>query len=359
MTATCDGDNNSIVYESLDFDRVEPEAVVFLGSPFVTQYEIDAYLKLWKRFGGQYPTSGRLIPFLCSDGSWYRLASNSASSETPYPFHISCGDMDSQPLLSSEDPSRALHAASRQRAIHISTHTVSTLEDSQLDSISQFIHSREETPVMKEAPYVMVPVTDDQDSTDFDKCLDLVGRLADFTGRVKDVKHLGGSQKPPPLIVVLGALGGRFDHSMGVVASMIRRRSEMRVVVHNSSNTLFCCATHGLTEFYQDPALDGSTCGAMVFGEATSSVVTTGLKWNLGDPQLVTGFLGMCLSTSNSILPPPTPTSSSTSSDGADTNTNQSIIKGSKGRVTIDTSALPNGGSNSAVVFCVSRAGAS
>lgn len=188
-----------------------------------------------------------------------------------------------------------------------------------------------------------MPITNDQNTTDFDKCLSLVKRL--LLPRVTSSSSPDGDDLP--LVLVVGALGGRFDHTMAVVTSIIRVRDDMRVVVHNASNTLFCCARSGMTEFHHSPKVDGRSCGVMVFGEATSSVVTTGLEWNLGDPSLVTGFLGMCLSTSNSIVPSPR--------SGDDDNSEKEAHKGPSSVVTINTSPVPNEGCHSAVIFSVER----
>lgn len=343
------------VFTSLDVTTVQPDAVLFLGNPLVSQYEVDVYLSLWIRLHHKKSdTSGkRCVPFVCTDGSWKKLVKECSSGGNDgrctamYPFHVSCGDMDSQPpppITSTSDPSSssALSPSPTTTIPRIPAPTVAALTPDQLAQIQAYIDGTTSTVDDDAPPYIIVPITNDQDTTDFDKCLSLVKHLLPK----KDEPSSSANPKGElPLVLVVGALGGRFDHTMAVITSIIRVRDDMRVVVHNASNTLFCCARSGMTKFHHSPKIDGRSCGVMVFGEATSSVVTTGLEWNLGDPALVTGFLGMCLSTSNSILPPPT----TPPLDVKDREDTLSSI------VTIDTSPVANEGRNSAVIFSVER----
>lgn len=44
-----------------------------------------------------------------------------------------------------------------------------------------------------------------------------------------------------PNVAVLGALGGRFDHEMGVVCCLVRFARNFHLMVTNRSNVMFAC----------------------------------------------------------------------------------------------------------------------
>lgn len=104
---------------------------------------------------------------------------------------------------------------------------------------------------------------------------------------------------PLPQVLVLGALGGRMDHEFAVLNTLFAYATRLDLSVYNGRNTLFAVPCGTVLAFTRDEAVDGNTIGVVVFGTATSAVVSKGLQWELG-PDLKCGF-GFVQSTSNAI----------------------------------------------------------
>ncbi len=92
-----------------------------------------------------------------------------------------------------------------------------------------------------------------------------------------------------------GALGGRLDHTIANLASLIRY-PQLRVVLMGDGN-LAQVVPPGSSTIVPVPGVEGPTCGLVpLFGDVVCS--TKGLRWNLADtPMSMTGLI----STSNLI----------------------------------------------------------
>ena len=140
-----------------------------------------------------------------------------------------------------------------------------------------------------------------QNSTDLDKCLNLVETL--HNNNNNNNNH--NTSSPPSNILVLGAFGGRLDHEMANMNSALRwckEQGEERE--HNASLTLLSehslafVLSPGTHHIYPDFTLEGPTCGLIPLGTPCESITTTGLKWNLDNARLEFGSL---ISTSNAM----------------------------------------------------------
>ncbi|TPX34091.1 thiamine diphosphokinase [Synchytrium microbalum] len=119
---------------------------------------------------------------------------------------------------------------------------------------------------------VIAQKVQDQDSTDFQKCLALYE------------------------IVALGALSGRFDHVMHAINVLHQSQVGRRLYLLSDEGVVFLL-TPGKHVIICDPNIEGPTCGLLPIGIAVAKLTTTGLKWNL-DPTMPTSFGGL-VSTSN------------------------------------------------------------
>ncbi|CAG8450004.1 3269_t:CDS:2 [Ambispora leptoticha] len=128
----------------------------------------------------------------------------------------------------------------------------------------------------------------DQDTTDFQKCIALLSSL----------EKQGGSAENQD-IIGYGALGGRFDHAMASIHVLHQHAKEKKqqqriylltdydvtMLLDEGKHTIFC-----------DPSILGPNCGILPIGISQAVITTTGLKWDL--TKATTSF-GDMISTSN------------------------------------------------------------
>lgn len=141
-----------------------------------------------------------------------------------------------------------------------------------------------------------VPLLDlshDQDSTDLDKCLaylqaNVIGPPSPQDLEIED----------QPLILVLGAFGGRIDHTISNLNALYQFR-HLNIVLWGEGNLVRLIRGPG--EILIEPELDIEArggCGLVCLGEPCLAS-SRGLKWDLKDTRLSIGGL---LSTCNKIL---------------------------------------------------------
>ncbi|PLW08337.1 hypothetical protein PCANC_21908 [Puccinia coronata f. sp. avenae] len=150
----------------------------------------------------------------------------------------------------------------------------------------------------------------DQDSTDFGKCLALIDAIE---GR-SDSNNLYHHHSTG-LLLIHGGLTGRLDqtiHTLHVLLSPLRAPSASPVhglpetwVVDTDGGSMACALPGGVKHLLHVPVSwrqGGSplTCGILPIGVNQTTLTTKGLKWNLDRAQSsMTGLL----STSNHVLP--------------------------------------------------------
>ncbi|KAK1669473.1 hypothetical protein QYE76_057632 [Lolium multiflorum] len=123
----------------------------------------------------------------------------------------------------------------------------------------------------------------DQDTTDLHKCISFIT-----------------TNPPDPdnsnlCILVLGALGGRFDHEMGNI-NVLYRFSSIKIILLSDDSSIFLLPKTHSHEIHVDPSIEGPHCGLIPMGAPSSSTTTTGLRWNLDNTSMSYGGL---VSTSN------------------------------------------------------------
>ena len=99
-------------------------------------------------------------------------------------------------------------------------------------------------------------------------------------------------------ILVVGALGGRFDHEMSHLSAM-HEFAETRIVLIGRSS-MATLVPPGVTDIVPDLDAEGPSCG-LVPMQGPASVKTTGLRWNLEEGQRLR--FGEFISTSNQVRP--------------------------------------------------------
>ncbi|KAJ3285655.1 cAMP-dependent protein kinase subunit [Borealophlyctis nickersoniae] len=124
---------------------------------------------------------------------------------------------------------------------------------------------------------------DDQDTTDFQKCLAIIEEVEAGRGE----KHE---------IIVLGALSGRFDHTMASIHTLFLV-PEPRMMYLVSGESIAFLLRPGLHRIECYRSLEGPTCGLIPIGVSVAKVVTKGLKWDV-DKSMPLSF-GKLVSTSN------------------------------------------------------------
>ncbi|KAL3685814.1 hypothetical protein R1sor_003836 [Riccia sorocarpa] len=121
----------------------------------------------------------------------------------------------------------------------------------------------------------------DQDSTDFQKCISYI-RNPDY-----GCDHWK--------VVVVGALGGRFDHVVAHI-NVLYKHPKLRITLLSDESLLYLLPQGFSHEIQINSAVEGPHCGLIPFGKASESTTTTGLRWNLNGSAMAFGSM---ISTSN------------------------------------------------------------
>uniref|UniRef100_A0A0D6R2Q7 Thiamine pyrophosphokinase n=1 Tax=Araucaria cunninghamii TaxID=56994 RepID=A0A0D6R2Q7_ARACU len=125
--------------------------------------------------------------------------------------------------------------------------------------------------------------SNDQDTTDLHKC---VAFIKDCTPDL---------EKANLTVLVVGALGGRFDHELGNI-NVLYAFSAMRIVLLSNDSLLFLLPRTHCHEILVNPSVEGPHCGLIPLGRPSQSTTTSGLQWDLNMTPM--GF-GSLISTSN------------------------------------------------------------
>eukprot|EP00884_Botryococcus_braunii_P010722 jgi/Botrbrau1/19651/Bobra.0003s0017.2 len=130
----------------------------------------------------------------------------------------------------------------------------------------------------------IIDMSEDQDSTDLEKCLHCA---------TKSVEERGGLDSAT--VIALGGLGGRLDHTLSNL-NLLYKMPNLRLVLCGDGN-LAELIPAGTTVLEVDPAIQGPACG-LVSLAAPAKVTTRGLVW---DCDAIILEVGGMQSTSNKI----------------------------------------------------------
>ncbi|KAH9327288.1 hypothetical protein KI387_007466, partial [Taxus chinensis] len=108
----------------------------------------------------------------------------------------------------------------------------------------------------------------DQDTTDLHKC---VAFIRDCTPDL-DKSNL--------VLIVVGALGGRFDHELGNI-NVLYTFSDLRIVLLSNESLLFLLPKTHRHEILVDHSVEGPHCGLIPVGGPSQCTTTSGLQWDL------------------------------------------------------------------------------
>ncbi|KAK7259343.1 hypothetical protein RIF29_24947 [Crotalaria pallida] len=123
----------------------------------------------------------------------------------------------------------------------------------------------------------------DQDTTDLHKCVTYI----------RDI--MPNNDKSPLCILVVGALGGRFDHEIGNI-NVLCRFSNTRIILLSEDSVIHLLPKNHRHKIFIQSSVVGPHCGLIPIGMPSGSSTTTGLKWDLKDTEMRFGGL---VSTSN------------------------------------------------------------
>ncbi|KAI1298018.1 hypothetical protein EDD11_006890, partial [Mortierella claussenii] len=177
--------------------------------------------------------------------------------------------------------------------------------DSLRDSVKDYYESKG----------VPVERVDDQYSTDFMKCVELVRErdphylsnslASSETQRIQSQKSREEQQQQQQQqqqainlgIVALGGTGGRFDQSMSSIHHLyILNRERHATLVSDESIVVVLGA--GKHEITCNLDIEGPTCGIIPVGSSVATLTTNGLRWDIENWE--TSF-GTQISTSNAL----------------------------------------------------------
>ncbi|CAN6347128.1 unnamed protein product [Urochloa humidicola] len=129
----------------------------------------------------------------------------------------------------------------------------------------------------------IVDESHDQDTTDLHKCIDFIAK----NSPVADKSNL--------CILVLGALGGRFDHEMGNI-NVLHLFPNIKIILLSDDCLIFLLPRTHTHMIHIERLIEGPHCGLIPIGMPSTSTTTTGLRWNLDNTSMSYGGL---VSTSN------------------------------------------------------------
>ncbi|KAJ8035969.1 thiamine pyrophosphokinase 1 [Holothuria leucospilota] len=129
--------------------------------------------------------------------------------------------------------------------------------------------------------------TQDENYTDFTKCLKIVDRTLEHNKLYVDC------------LVALGAFGGRFDHTISIINTLFDVTKRLRYPVYLiGDDNLACLLMPGSYILEVDTGLEEGCCSLIPIGGRCNSITTTGLKYNLENQEMQFGAL---VSTSNKL----------------------------------------------------------
>ncbi|KAL8100961.1 thiamine pyrophosphokinase 1 isoform X2 [Apium graveolens] len=129
----------------------------------------------------------------------------------------------------------------------------------------------------------IVDESHDQDTTDLHKS---VAHIRDFHADM---------EKSRLCILVVGALGGRFDHEIGNI-NVLCCFSTIRIILLSEDCLIQLLPSTYHHDIYIQSSVEGPHCGLIPIGSPAASTTTTGLQWNLTNTEMRFGGL---ISTSN------------------------------------------------------------
>jgi thiamine pyrophosphokinase len=95
-------------------------------------------------------------------------------------------------------------------------------------------------------------------------------------------------------LVVVGALGGRFDHEAANINVLHTFAKDMQIVLLSEETSLTVLPAGHMHEIHVDCSFEGPHCGLVPIGAPSLSTTSTGLRWNLSTfktPSLPSIFL--------------------------------------------------------------------
>ncbi|XP_006655244.1 thiamine pyrophosphokinase 3-like [Oryza brachyantha] len=129
----------------------------------------------------------------------------------------------------------------------------------------------------------IVDESHDQDTTDLHKCVAFV------------TENLAIPNKSNLCILVLGALGGRFDHEMGNI-NVLHVFPNNRIILLSDDCLIFLLPKTHAHNIHIEHSIEGPHCGLVPIGAPSTTTTTNGLRWNLDNDRMNFGGL---ISTSN------------------------------------------------------------
>ncbi|KAG2076710.1 thiamine pyrophosphokinase [Suillus decipiens] len=127
----------------------------------------------------------------------------------------------------------------------------------------------------------------DQDSTDLMKCVQALEEKERLTGQEFE-------------IVILGGLSGRLDQTVHTLSYLHKLRKTRRRVFVVTDDNVGWVLNEGEHLIHINHDVLGQTCGLLPVGIDSTTLTTTGLRWNLDNTE--SSFDGL-VSTSNHLVP--------------------------------------------------------
>jgi len=123
----------------------------------------------------------------------------------------------------------------------------------------------------------------DQDTTDLHKC---IAFIRDCTPDL-ETSNL--------ILLIVGALGGRFDHELGNI-NVLYTFSNIRIVLLSNHSLVYLLPKSHRHEILINHSVEGPHCGLAPVAAPSQSTTTSGLQWDLNETPM---SFGSAISTSN------------------------------------------------------------
>uniref|UniRef100_A0A7I4D3F0 thiamine diphosphokinase n=2 Tax=Physcomitrium patens TaxID=3218 RepID=A0A7I4D3F0_PHYPA len=117
---------------------------------------------------------------------------------------------------------------------------------------------------------IIIDQSHDQETTDLHKCIRFI---KESTPQL---------DKTLLKVLVVGALGGRFDHEAANINVLWTFANSLRIILFSEESSLTLLPTGYVHEIHVDRSFEGPHCGLVPVGAPSLSTTSTGLYWNLG-----------------------------------------------------------------------------
>ena len=278
-------------------DFVCPRAVIVLNGPHNGPLETSFLQQLFRQKNSSLSSSGSRRDgeelwryhhplLIAADGAGLFVLDAFRETDVEYPLFI-VGDMDSLPVDAKK---RIMSSCYKISAATVGDISLKQLQSAMLHNFTKRYNKLKRREIANGGDSslsgwdIVTMEIADQDSTDYDKCVEVLKRMLLLQRPLR---------ADSDVVVVLGATGGRLDHSIAALKTL-QDHPLMPLVHYDEYNTTLLCPARCRTLIHRNVGWEGAKCGIIPFASSCIGVRSIGLQWNINS----------CLVTDEETSPP-------------------------------------------------------